>query len=201
MQPNSYYYLGQNPTVDLFIINHLNEVLLVRRKDNVQACPGMWAFPGGFIDTKAKRNELWEAGLESPENAAKREVKEETNLDLKNVIVLPVGIYEGNNRDPRDNVTSWSKSHAFFYELDAQTFEENKDKIKGLDDVDSAEWIPVSEVLKMDLAFDHKIIFMDCLKQYKPELLIPIKSPKETFLDNVKASYNKTSVIHSKIKF
>lgn len=171
MKENPYYYLGVNPTVDLVIINHLNEVLMVKRNKNSDACPGMWALPGGFINTEAKPPTQWEAGAELPEVAAKREVKEETNLDLKSVVVEPVGIYEGNNRDPRDNPVSWSKSHAFFHRIDKETFESNKDTIKGMDDVELTDWKSIPVLLSMDLAFDHKQILIDALTKYCPELL------------------------------
>lgn len=174
---NAYYYIGENPTCDLIILNHNMDLLLIKRSEKSEACPGMWALPGGFINSslqqeKNTNNEKkWIAGAEEPEQAAKRELKEETNLDLENVVVLSVGIYEGNNRDPRDNNISWSKSHAFFYEIDKQVFENNKDTIVGLDDADKAEWKSVKEVLQLDMAFDHKKIIMDGLLKYKPDIL------------------------------
>lgn len=174
---NTYYYIGQNPTCDLIILNHNMELLLIKRSEKTDACPGMWALPGGFIDSLPqddkikKQSKVWISGLETPEEAAKRELKEETNLDIIDAIILPIGIYEGNQRDPRDNEISWSRSHAFFYEIDENTFEKNKHKIVGLDDADKAEWKSIKDILHLDMAFDHKQIIIDGLLKYKPDIL------------------------------
>lgn len=175
MNKNPYYYIGANPTVDLVIMNHLDEILFIHRAASSEACPLMQAFPGGFQDTTAKRNEKWLAGFETEENAAKREVREETNLDLEDVKVYQIGVYEGNGRDPRDNEISWSKSTAFFYQMDESTFNKIRDSLKPDDgeggEIAKLEWTPVFKALNTTLAFDHNKILIDCLKQYKPEIL------------------------------
>lgn len=187
MKKNPYYYIGANPTVDLVIMNHLDEILFVQRAEKSEACPLMLAFPGGFVDTTAKRNEVWLPGLETEEQAAKREVKEETNLDLKDVKVYHIGVYEGNNRDPRDNEVSWSKSNAFFYKMDEETFNKIKAIMKPDDGVEGEiaklDWKPALEALQTPLAFDHNKILIDCLQQYKPEILEQFKT-----LNNAKVS-------------
>ncbi|MGZ3807898.1 MAG: ADP-ribosylglycohydrolase family protein, partial [Bacteriovorax sp.] len=161
---NSYFYTGENPTVDLIVINPHNEVLLVRRSSKSEASPGMMAFPGGFIDSDALEGERWKSGVETPKEAALRELQEETNLKLDPFAhLIFIGEYSGNNRDPRDNDISWSKSHVFLYRIDEKTFLEQKDSIKGLDDADEAKWLPVEEVRGMKLAFDHNKILEDAL--------------------------------------
>lgn len=162
------YFWGANPTVDLVIINHEEKILLIKRKENSEACPGMWALPGGFVDSLEvpsidKNNRKFIEGAETPEEAAIREVKEETNLVLKDVTILPVGIYEGNQRDPRDSDESWSKSHAFFYKIPQDIFESQKDNIRGLDDAEDVNWVSVEEIKSMKLAFDHNLIINDAL--------------------------------------
>jgi ADP-ribose pyrophosphatase YjhB (NUDIX family) len=163
---NPYYYTGANPTADLVIVSPEGKILMGERSDNSPACPGMWALPGGFVNTLAKKGEVWKAGEETPDVAAIREVKEETGLILENVVVHFVGIYEGNQRDPRDNEISWSKSHAYFYAIDEKTFNEQKEHIAGFDDLKNVRWIDIEEVLSMDLAFDHKKIIVDALMQH-----------------------------------
>ncbi len=161
---NNYYYKGANPTVDLIIINPNNEVLLVKRTENSPACPGMWAIPGGFVDTNAKQNESWAEGRETPEQAAIREVKEETNLELNNPKLSFVGCFEGGGRDPRDNEESWSKSYAFLHFIDREVFESQKDQIRGQEsEVDKATWISVKEAQSLNLAFDHNKILETAL--------------------------------------
>lgn len=59
-------------------------IVLIKRKDN-----GKWSLPGGIID--------W--GEDIP-NAARRELREETGLQLINIRRL-VGVYSSPNRDPR----------------------------------------------------------------------------------------------------
>lgn len=158
-----FYYEGVNPTVDLIVINPAEEVLLIRRSRKANACAGLMAFPGGFIDSEALQGEKWKTGAETPEQAALRELKEETNLELCGVNLLFVGEYEGHKRDPRDNEFSWSKTHAFVYRIDEKTFNEQKDLIRGMDDADEAKWIPLTEALAMKLAFDHSQILKDAL--------------------------------------
>lgn len=166
---NGFYYEGENPTVDLFILNPENEVLLIRRSKTAVACADMMAFPGGFIDSEAGVGELWKSGLETPEAAAIRELAEETNLQLKHVKLELVGTYSGNNRDPRDNDLSWSKTYAFYYRIDKETYQAQKEFIRGMDDADEARWVPLSEARKMKLAFDHNRILEEAIKKYSPE--------------------------------
>ncbi len=161
---NPYFYEGVNPTVDLIIINPLNEILLIKRSLTSEACPGMMAFPGGFIDSSALEGSFWIDGLENPKSAALRELKEETNLKLESFVELQlVGEFEGNNRDPRDNSISWSKTHAFFYRIGDKTYLSQKDFIRGMDDADEAKWIPITEAQQMNLAFDHNSILEKAL--------------------------------------
>lgn len=162
------YFWGANPTVDLVIINHEEKILLIKRKESAEACPGMWALPGGFVDSLDVSNlednrKKFVEGAETPEEAAIREVKEETNLTLKDVTILPVGIYEGNQRDPRDSEESWSKSHAFFYKIPQEVFESQKEHIRGLDDAEDVDWFSIDEIKSMNLAFDHNIIIKDAI--------------------------------------
>jgi mutator protein MutT len=51
------------------VLNVNDEVLLLRRADDVH-CPGLWSFPGGRIQTG-----------ETPIEAARRELLEETGID------------------------------------------------------------------------------------------------------------------------
>lgn len=165
------YYWGANPTVDLVIINHENKILLIKRSEKSEACPSMWALPGGFVDSLTdpsvdKKDRKFIEGAETPEQAALREVKEETNLTLENVVISPVGIYEGNNRDPRDTEQAWSKSHAFFYRIPQEVFEAQKEHIRGLDDAEDVDWVSMDEIKNMQLAFDHNTIINDSLNLY-----------------------------------
>lgn len=71
------------PTVDV-IIEVPGGIVLIRRRHP----PDGWAIPGGFVD----------AG-ERVEDAARREMREETSLDVELVELL--GVYSDPARDPR----------------------------------------------------------------------------------------------------
>lgn len=162
---HNYFYQGVNPTVDIIIVNHLREVLMIKRSTLSAACPGMLAFPGGFVDSKSPRNSLWAENVESPELAALRELKEETNLNLsKYVKLIWIGSYEGGSRDPRDTAYSWTKTYAYLFKLDKKTYVQQKKNIRGMDDADEATWIKIDVLLSTQLAFDHNEILLDALK-------------------------------------
>ncbi len=152
-----FYYKGVNPTVDLIVIRG-DKVLLIQRDSKAEAEPGKWALPGGFHDTNAKEGEEWKDDKETSLEAAKREVKEETGLDVDSISGLNfemVGVFEGGGRDPRDKEDAWTRSTVYMVHIP----EDEGDDVKGMDDAQRAEWVPLSLVLSRKLAFDHhKII-------------------------------------------
>jgi len=77
------------PTVDVVVEVHHGEskgIVLIERKNE----PVGWALPGGFIDYG-----------ERVEDAARREVQEETGLEVKLHALL--GVYSDPARDPRQH--------------------------------------------------------------------------------------------------
>jgi len=76
------------PTVDI-IIEMSEGIILVKRKNP----PYGWAIPGGYIDYR-----------ESAEDAAIREAKEETGLDVKDLTQFHT--YSNPDRDPRHHTIS-----------------------------------------------------------------------------------------------
>jgi len=93
----------------------------------------MWALPGGFMNID-----------ESAEEAAIRELKEETGIDVKEV--TQVGAYSKVDRDPRERVITI----AFYTVID------NPVKAVGQDDAKQAEWFTLDNL--PTLAFDHSEI-------------------------------------------
>ena len=77
-------YRNPVPTVDILIQLDPGAVVLIKRKNP----PYGWAIPGGFVDYG-----------ESLEEAAVREAKEETNLDVK--LISQFHTYSAPDRDPR----------------------------------------------------------------------------------------------------
>ena len=79
---------GPRPTVDV-IIEVGGGIVLIRRLNP----PHGWAIPGGFVDYG-----------ERLEDAARREMHEETGLDVELVELL--GVYSDPARDPRGHTVS-----------------------------------------------------------------------------------------------
>jgi 8-oxo-dGTP diphosphatase len=104
-------------------------LLLIERKKPANG--KSWAIPGGFIEDN-----------ETPENAAIRELKEETGVDLK--LMKQFHTFGAVKRDPRFRVVSIA--HYLLM---------NKKNItpKANDDEKSAQWVNIKEL--PELAFDH----------------------------------------------
>ena len=136
-----YKYPHPAVTADCIVFNredHTISVLLIKRKnDPYKDC---WAFPGGFINID-----------ESAEEAAIRELKEETGLDVSSVKQLKA--YSKPDRDPRERVITI----AFIAESKLK-------EVKGGDDAKEARWFDILHL--PPLAFDHSMILQDALKSY-----------------------------------
>lgn len=133
-------YKNPIPTVDI-IIERNNKIVLIRRKN--EPFKGKLALPGGFVN--------WG---ETVENAAMREAKEETSLDVKLKEIL--GIYSIPNRDPR--------GHLMTTVFIAKPI---NGKVKGGDDASSASWFKINKKVLNELSFDHRKILTDYLKWKK----------------------------------
>ena len=116
------------------------KVLLIQR--GIEPYKGRWAFPGGFMNIN-----------ETAEEAARRELEEETGL--KDVTVEQFYTFTDVERDPRERVLSIA--HYALVRLS---------EVKGGDDADNAQWFAYNEI--PSLAFDHERILrmaMDKLKE------------------------------------
>ncbi len=129
-------YKNPIPTVDL-IITLNRKVLLIRRRNE----PLGWALPGGFIDFG-----------ESAEEAAVREAKEETGLDVE--IVRLVGVYSDPKRDPRTHTIT-----TVFHAIPKQ------EKPVAGDDAKEALFFSKEE-LPEEIVFDHRKILADFFEQW-----------------------------------
>jgi ADP-ribose pyrophosphatase YjhB (NUDIX family) len=201
------YHPGVNPTVDLIVTRTVNgeqQVLLIRRGDNAQTEAGKLAFPGGFHDTNAKPGQPWTQGKETAKQAALRELKEETGLDLTqssmNLPMPEVGVFDSQERDPRNSTESWTSATVFRIDLPAD-FDIATD-VSGQDDAKEARWIPVSELNSIDRAqfgFDHaNILETQGLKTAVPANATSdieakkadIERKKKESIDSIKEGYN-----------
>ena len=123
-------------------------VLLVRRGEDPYA--GFWAIPGGF-----KRPN------ETLDEAAKRELREETGVDAPPVLAQ-FGAYGDPGRDPRMNVVTVGYL-AVLRDVGA---------IEAGTDASDAALTPASDVLngKLQLAFDHQRIVRDAIDRIRIEI-------------------------------
>ena len=123
------HYKNPTPTVDI-IIEINGGVVLIERKNH----PPGWALPGGFVDYG-----------ESLEEAAIREAKEETSLDV--ILKGQFRSYSDPARDPRGHTIST----VFIATAGGEP--------KGGDDARQAKIFKPGGLPK--LAFDHAIILAD----------------------------------------
>lgn len=124
------------PAADV-IIKSGKGVVLIRRKN----FPSGWAIPGGFINYG-----------ETAEQAAIRESREETGLDIENLKLF--GVYSAPDRDPR------------FHTISIVFVAEGKGKMKAGDDASRAR-IFTEENLPDEIAFDHRKILEQFFKTQK----------------------------------
>ena len=127
------------PTVDIIIEikrkNGQEGIILIKRKNP----PHGWALPGGFVDIG-----------ESLEEAAVREAKEETSLDIK--LKSQFHTYSDPKRDPRKHTIST------VYVATAQGRPIAQDDAQDIG-------IFTEEEINFPLAFDHQKILADYFKQ------------------------------------
>lgn len=117
-------------TIDI-IIQYKDGIVLIERKNP----PPGWALPGGFVDVG-----------ESIENAAIREAKEETSLDV--TLIEQFHAYSRPDRDPR------------FHTVSVVFIGKGEGVLKGMDDARKAE-IFTENTLPGAIAFDHREIILD----------------------------------------
>lgn len=119
-------------TVDILIINDTTEEILLIKRLN-EPFKDYWALPGGFVDEN-----------EDLEEAAHRELKEETNLEVEDLYQL--GAFGAPGRDPRGRMIS----------IAYLGYSSDVENAKAMDDAKELKWFKINDLPK--LAFDHKEI-------------------------------------------
>ncbi len=117
------------------------KVLLIERKNE----PRGWALPGGFVNYG-----------ETVEEAVRREVKEETGVEL--VELRQFKVYSDPGRDPRGHCVS-----VVFVARGAG-------EPKAGDDARGIQLVDLKDIDKMPLVFDHRQILLDFIKSQRDEV-------------------------------
>lgn len=159
----TYTYEFPHPAVSVDVVvftvhEGVLAVLLIRR--GAQPFRGRWALPGGFVEI--------DEGLEQ---AARRELKEETGVDVATVEQLRA--FGDPGRDPRERVISVAHV-ALIAESDL--------RISASSDADDAALFPVNEL--PGLAFDHDRILALARKRLSADAADPLyalRALPETF--------------------
>ncbi|MBP5536036.1 MAG: NUDIX hydrolase [Bacteroidales bacterium] len=132
----TYQYPRPSLTADCVVFSIVEgrvSVLLIRRAN--APFKGQWAFPGGFLDMD-----------ETVEECARRELREETGLDLGNLEQLKV--FSTVDRDPRGRTVTVA-----FVAVVGHV------EVCGGDDAAEAAWFNIND-LPSPLAFDHDEIML-----------------------------------------
>lgn len=156
-------YKNPSVTVDILIFtiiqNTLNVLLVQRKYDPFQ---NMWAIPGGFVHID-----------ESVDDAAKRELYEETNLS-EGVYLEQLYTFGDPMRDPRKRVIT--VSYFSLAPFDRLQF------AKAGSDASNVKWLPVNKI--ENLAFDHNKILDYALERIRTKSeysTLPFKLLNDTF--------------------
>ena len=147
--PYTYQYARPSLTVDCVVFGLDVEedelkVMLIQR--DLPPFEGRWALPGGFVRL-----------TETAEDAARRELKEETGIEK--VYLEQLYTFSELKRDPRERVVTVA-----YYAL----VNLNEHTIKATTDARNAAWCSISDL--PELAFDHDRILLTALKRLKGKL-------------------------------
>lgn len=120
------------------------KILLIRRGWDPHK--GKWAIPGGYLNID-----------EELEDAAARELWEETGVAVDSSSLVQFGVYGAVDRDPRGRVIT--VGYFGYVYLD-------KCKPVGMDDAVEAKWFGLTQ-LPRDLAFDHQMVIENAISVHQ----------------------------------
>lgn len=126
-------------TTDAVVIQS-GHVLMIKRR----AYPGkgLWALPGGFLDAEKDK---------SIQECAIRELKEETGIKV------PVPVLVGSIKDSKvfDAMNRSTRGRTITHAFKIVLPDGELPKVKGLDDAEKAQWVPIGELDPSQCYEDH----------------------------------------------
>lgn len=133
----------------IFTVDDGLRVLAVKRGRGCPTDHGKWCCPCGYLDYD-----------ETIEEACRREIREETNL---NVSSFSLNLFEIDDSPKSERQTVsflyWSYSDKYSWQTVTSANSEP-------DEIDDIEWIRIDELDKYDWAFDHKRLIISVALQY-----------------------------------
>ena len=142
-----YDYARPSVTVDMVVFTVVDfdlKVLLIER--GKEPFVGHWALPGGFVLVGDGVDDQGE----DIDDAAARELEEETGLSSRDVFLEQLYTFGKAGRDPQGRVVSVA-----YYALVAA---DRVRRVRAGDDAVDATWFSVSRLDRVELAFDHAAI-------------------------------------------
>jgi len=130
------------PTVGALIFNSEGKILLIKS----HKWRGKYVIPGGHIELGEKMEE-----------ALKREIKEETGLDIFDIkfICFQEFIFDK---------TFYKKKHFIFFDFTCKT---NSTKVKLNSEAEDFVWVTLDEALKMDVEPYTKNTIREYIRKYR----------------------------------
>lgn len=118
----------------------LGHVLLIKRRS--EPGKGLWAFPGGFLNATLDKSIL---------DSMVRELREETGIKV------PVPVIKGSITNSRvfDNINRSTRGRTITHAFKVVLSDATLPKIRGGDDAEKAQWVPIASVKSEELFEDH----------------------------------------------
>jgi len=128
------------PTVGIFIFNQEGELLLL----NSHKWPGRWVVPGGHVELG-----------ERVQQAAVREAKEETGLDVRDLRFLcwQEFIYD---------LSFWKRRHFIFFDYACRA---DSTVVRLNDEAEEAIWIEPEKALELPIDIYTRVSLLEYLKK------------------------------------
>ncbi len=160
-----YWHPGVNHVAELLVIRKTTtdtQVLLVQRSEKRNR--GKWAIPGGYQDTNQPIGAPFKEDKEDIRDAAIRELKEETNLDLskfKNKLIL-IEEFKCGRDVLSDGQIGWKHMHDFAVLIDDSV---DISHVRGGDDAPEAKFFDIKEIEKLTFTGDWKVQVYEALNK------------------------------------